>query len=315
VSLINLIPMTKPIKTRKNQYLGVNPHLQSFLQTPGSEETGLSLWPSFHSNHVSHIADFLNEVLPSNYIAYAEQSLQIRTEDIDLQYGRTRKPEPDITIYRHSAAVRPLATAEAAIDNVPFSAVLDDTLDLSEDFVKAVLIREVQIDERLGQVITRIELLLPSNKPGGAGYEAYRKGRNDALYSHIPLVELDYLHESPPPVMKYPIYPYHTGSHPYNIFVSDPRPSVHAGRLTAYGFDVDAPFPEVILPLAGSETLPFDFGTVYQHTYLRGRRGQSVDYTQPPVRFETYSAADQERIKNRMAAIAEAYARGDDLEA
>lgn len=144
-----------PIKTLKNHYRGVNPHLQSLLQTPGSEDEGLSLWPSFHSRHVTHIADFLMEVLPPGYAAYAEQSLQTRAADVEAE-----------------------------------------TVDLTEDVVKAVMIREVRQDARLGRVVTRIELLSPSNKPGHVGYEAYRKARNDALYSRAPLIELDYLHES-----------------------------------------------------------------------------------------------------------------------
>jgi hypothetical protein len=154
---------------------------------------------------------------------------------------------------------------------------LDDTLDLTEDFVKAVVIREVREDPRLGRVVARIELLSPSNKPGHVGYEAYRKARNDALYSRVPLIELDYLHESPPTAMNYPIYPHQPRSHPYSVLISDPRPSVSQGRFLAHGLDVDASFPAIQIPLLGDEMLEFDFGEVYHYTYRRAKWGTMVD--------------------------------------
>jgi hypothetical protein len=303
--------LDEPIRTVVNQYRGINPHLNGALQTPGSEELGLSIWPGFHSRHVTHIADFLTEQLPPHYIAQAEQSLQILTEDIEAEL-RSRKPRPDITIYGEAPAHAPTMVAVER-----GSIALDDTLDLSEDFVTAVVIRDIREDDRLGKIVARIELLSPSNKPDHASYEFYRKARNDALYSRIPLIELDYLHESPPTPMRYPIYPKQPGSHPYNIFVSDPRPSVSEGRFVPYGFDVDDSFPMVVIPLSGDETLKFDFGAVYQYTYKRGRWGMwlnLVDYSQPPLRLHTYSEADQERIRRRMATIADAHSRGLDLE-
>jgi hypothetical protein len=89
---------------------------------------------------------------------------------------------------------------------------------------------------------------------------------------------------------------------------------VSKGHFLAHRFDVDVPFPEISIPLLGEQRLAFDFGVVYKHTYRFGPWGTFIDYTQLPARFETYSPADQARIQNRMAVIAEAHARGDDLE-
>jgi hypothetical protein len=301
------------IKTLKNLYKGINPHLNSELQTPGSEEAGLSLWPGFHSAHVVDISNTLNTLLPTGYYAVTEQALQIRAEDIEAEFrSRSQKPQPDVALYATSA--RGIMTAVPMIEaEAPYDLLLDETLDLSEDFLTAIVIR----DARQGDAVARIELLSPSNKPGHVGYEHYRQNRNHALYSKIPLIELDYLHESPPTVMKYPVYPGQNGSHAYNIFVSDPRPSVKQGHFKPYFFDVDESFPLVDIPLLGEEKLTFDFDAVYQQTYRTGRWGMRpffVDYTLLPARFHTYSTDDQMRIRRRWKAIAEADARGDDLE-
>jgi hypothetical protein len=260
------------IKLAKNPYRGINPHLNSALQTPGSDENGPSAWHTFHVSNIALIADYLNETLPPDYVARLEPSLQPKVADA------------------------------LSVEDVML------TLDPEEDFISAVVIHRAGDDPWFGPVVTRIELLSPTNKPGSTGYLAYRRGRNEALRSGVSLVELDYLHETPPPLRKVPVYPHEPHSHAYRIFINDPRPSIAHGRVMAYGFDVDGAFPLIYIPLAGEETLPFDFGKVYQHTFERGCwgiYGDVVDYERYPVRFETYSAADQKRVTARMAQVAQ----------
>ncbi len=285
----------------ENPYQGVNAHLNSELQTPGSRQAGRSSWPSFHADHTTYITQFLNAKLPPMYIARTEESLQIRVQDDLFGPPRVSAPEPDITIYqRTSTQTGGMSDAAAA---TPVALAIDETLDLTEDFLRAVVIREVSQNERWGQVVTLIELLSPTNKPGHVGYELYRRKRNEFLYSNLPLIELDYLHESPPPLLNYPVYPYEANSHPYHIFVNDPRPTLETGQVLAYRFDVDQPFPQVTIPLSGDDTLQFDFGAIYQHTFSVGRWGESLNYSAPPPRFETYHPADRVRIEAVMARV------------
>jgi hypothetical protein len=89
---------------------------------------------------------------------------------------------------------------------------------------------------------TRIELLSPSNKQG-EGYIQYREKRYAALKSVVALVELDFLHESPPVVKGLPLYPTEPESYAYNITVSDPTPSFEVGTASTYAFGVDTPIP------------------------------------------------------------------------
>jgi hypothetical protein len=265
--------MNDKIISLANQFCGVNPHLNSILQTPSSEDAGLTMWPSFHIRHVVHIADYLNQVMASNYVAHIGRSLQIREEGLE-----------------------------------------DETIDPEEDFVKAGLIWRDNGNSQAPQLIARIEVLSPSNKPGRTGFRTYQQGRLEVLAKGVILIELDYIHESPPHVLRVPAYPADPGSYPYRIFVCTPQPSLEHGRVELYSFRIDDPLPVVSVPLSGDSIVQLDMDSVYNHTFKSGRWGYHVNYSQPPIRFHTYSEADQARIQQRMATIADARARGLDLE-
>ncbi|MBC8098126.1 MAG: DUF4058 family protein [Armatimonadetes bacterium] len=160
------------------------------------------------------------------------------------------------------------------------------------------------VHQTLGAPITRLELLSPINK-SGRGRESYIDKRELALRGGLPLVELDYLHETPPPLRKLPNYRRgDPNAYPYLVIVSDPRPALALGQTEVYGFAVDAPAPTVSIPLAGADRLMFDFDAVYQHTFASlPAYAQRVDYERLPDRFETYQPADQARILHQMRTI------------
>jgi hypothetical protein len=104
------------------------------------------------------------------------------------------------------------------------------------------------------------------------------------------------------------------GGHPYRIVILDPRPDLKEGWGMPYEFDVDEPLPLVTIPLNAGDQLEFDFGAVYQKVFLESFYGDEVDYSQLPMAFEHYSAADQGRIVHRLATVLEAAEQGLDLE-
>lgn len=70
----------------------------------------------------------------------------------------------------------------------------------------------------------------------------------------------------------------------------------------------------ISVPLSNPDLIQLNLQQVYDETYQLGRWGiyrDLVDYAQLPARFHTYSPADQERIHQRMAMIAEAHGRGE----
>ncbi len=302
------------IQSRKNQYLGINAHLNSFLQNVESK------WEGFHGNYIVYLTTALNNNLPIQYEAHNERSLQIR-EHLpmdDYDEGQTRRPKPDVTIVE-SNPTRPRSQYSSPVSSIgELTAPVVETMDYDpENFLAAVIIREVVEGDLIGRPVVRIELLSPTNKPPGKGYEIYRDKRNAALSSKMPLIEIDFLHQSPPVMINLPSYADHEpNAYPYSITVSDPRPSVQTGLAHHYLFSVDTALPLIDIPLDHGEVLKqFDFGAVYNTVFETMRPyHRYTDYEQLPLHFETYSQNDQERVQRRMAAIRRAVENNLDLD-
>lgn len=92
-------------------------------------------------------------MLPDGYIAFSEQSLQVRTELDDV----TKRPRPDVTVFEQSGA-KPVASQSTAVAPT-WQAEIADTV-VAEEYHTAVVIREMQEQGKLGKVVTRIELLV-----------------------------------------------------------------------------------------------------------------------------------------------------------
>jgi Protein of unknown function (DUF4058) len=279
---------------RKNQYRGVNAHLQSFFQNHGG-------WPSFHGRYIIYLSDMISDRLPPGYLVDAEQSLQIREFHPDTG-ERIRRPEPDVGIYELNPQVSTKVSSTSSDTVATLTQPIIETLEFNEDlYYLALMVYEVVADAVLGRPIMRIEVLSPSNKPGGDGYSLYQEKRYMTLKSGLRLVEIDFLHETRSPVKGLPRYPRQPDSHPYRITVSDPTPTFETGLAKTSGFDVDQPIPMIALPLSSENSIEIDFGAVYNRVFESLEAySVRVDYEQLPDRFEAYSPADQERIRQVM---------------
>jgi Protein of unknown function (DUF4058) len=309
--------MSDPVRSIRNQYLGINAHLHSFWQAVGG-------WSRFHTNHISDLLRTLRPVLlPMGYDADIEPSLQIRRVD---DSGPDLRPESDVTIYdldpararlsRHAPSAASVAELVLPIPEALFGEPL------SEKEYGAIGIYEYapgKLDR--GEPIAWIELLSPSNKPGGRDAREYFDNRLAVLESGLVFIEIDYLHESPSTLRGLPSYRPHRGqpgddrARAYRIAVIDPRPDLRRGLVHAHEFGVDVPIPTVAIPLSGDDSLPFDFGQPYRKTIEETLYGlQLVNYRELPMNFDHYSREDQRQIVLRMLATVEAGRDGHDLE-
>ncbi|RMF77508.1 MAG: DUF4058 family protein, partial [Chloroflexi bacterium] len=269
------------IRSRRNQYRGINAHLHSYLQqSPGR-------WESFHAEHIADLRRAIDAVLPAGYYVLSEQSLQL----MEIVAGIPERPtrtKLDVGIYQGQeyAAQRPIATGVVAEPTDTFTVAATLTAD---DYFQSVVIYQQTADDDL-QPVTRIELLSLANKPPGSHALTYAIKRSETLKSGINLIELDYLHERRSPIAVLPSYPDgDADAYPYMILVSNPHPTIETGQTQLYGFHVDDTLPTISIPLAENDVVTFDFDAVYQTTFFDNRYygERVVDYATEPVNFET----------------------------
>lgn len=284
-----------PIHSRRNEYLGVNAHLHSYFQNRAD-------WESFHTDHITDLARAINAQLPPGYIVLSERSMQIR--EFTLDTIRWRKPDIRIYADQPSDTLKNPLSFNAGVATRTHHVI--DTLDAEEDlYFSSVMIYETLEDADARRAVTHIELLSPANKIG-TNRRAYLQKRREALQAGLNLVEIDYLHQTEPIARNIPSYPQRDPeATAYTILVSQPHPTFEEGPAITYGFGVDIPIPVIEIPLAQEQAIQVDFGAPYHQTF-NGLLAFSafVDYAELPLNFDTYSPADQERIRQRMNAVA-----------
>jgi hypothetical protein len=267
----------RPVRSRKNQYIGINAHLHSLLQAN-------SKWISFHTRHITHLADALTDQLePMGYVVDVEVSLQVRQAADFLL-----RPRADVLIYDPLPTRSPPSSEmrSARGEWIPLPELFAER-DYSEKPYRAITISS----EDSGEPVVWIELLSPSNKGDSADAESYRAKRMSLLVGGLVFVEIDYLHETPPtfegihtyhPLPGRPSFP---DAHPYQIVIADPRPKLEKGRAQKPGFDVDESIPTLDIPLNAEDVLTFDFDAPYQETFEKTRFGKKIDYAELPLNF------------------------------
>lgn len=302
------------VRSRKNQYQGINAHLHSQWQASGG-------WNQFHVNHIADITRLMRaDLYPMGYTARTEQSVQIRRIA-----GPDSTARADVLIIDDDA-LRFYPPIHAPTGNThELVAPLPQALGLSTEdleYHQAVGIYRLELlPQEQSEPVAWLELLSPSNKPGGQDWRNYRRKRQELLQAGMVFVELDYLHESSPTLDIVSDYrtrlkrPPEAGSHPYRIAVIDPHPEFAQGQARVRQFDVDAPLPVVDIPLDSQHHLTFDFNTAYCKTFDEMLYGNEVDYGLLPLQFDRYAEADQARILSRMLTILKGFQAGHDLEA
>ncbi|MDZ4672400.1 MAG: DUF4058 family protein [Phototrophicales bacterium] len=257
---------------QKNPFIGINPYINSWLQTP-SDADGLAGWGAFHAAHVVVMAEVLQEALPEHYVAFAEQSIQ-----------------------------------STILQNAPVPTMVFD-LDELDDFpepIKRVVIREFR-EGRVGKPVTAIELLSPTNKLPKSDYYLYQRKRQEVLASGVSLAEVDYLHESRPILPQIPQYSDQPNSHPYYVLVTDVRHTQPRKTVNVFAFGINEMIPHVPIPLIGDDWAMFDLGRAYALTIRRGAWGRLIDLmignNLHTAQFESYHPKDQAWILSQMKGI------------
>ncbi len=301
-----------PIRSAVNQYLGANAHFLSYCQS--ADKTKRKRWEGFHDAYIHDIQRVLSTALePYGYAVDNTTSLQVREYDPEANRGVDRfHPErSDLGIFHDPIPDFSYSTPtnDRLITPGVLTLPIPDTFRLGEtEFFHALAVRDIQQTDDFNKIVAWIELLSPSNKPGGADARDYLNKRLTLVAAEIPLVEIDLLHKQAPVIAGIPLYRPGRGqvadAKPYSITVTDPRPAASSGGYTrVFSFAVDEPFPMIPVPLLGELNHPFDFGVPFNQTFALAVHHRLVDYEQLPEDFDSYQSRDQAAIQVRMRTV------------
>lgn len=293
------------LRSKTNPYPGINIHLNSYLQSDQGD------WVSYHSSHIIHLRDYLDQQLPEHYYAVSEHGLQIGGFDAGTGIESRSRIRPDITIARETGEPRQSPSAGAQTSSPTGTLTLIDTLQDSEELIGLMIYHTSQNEDK-SRPVARIELLSPANKRGGAYHNEYSKKRRETLEAGLQLIEIDYLHSSHPVIRNLPSYTNEeNGAYPYIVLINDPRPTIEEAQIEYFAWHVNDPLPVIPIKLLGNDNVIIDLGHVYNRTYelIRFYHQNIIDYAEQPLNFDTYTETDQQKIMAMLSGIREQLGR------
>lgn len=235
------------------------PGMDPYLEQPG-------LWESVHTRLIVAIADALAPIVKPRYRVEVEQRayLAVLSPDDMILAGI-----PDVLVY--DAPQQAQASTAAGVTKSPAEVEVPAAEQITERYL---VVRRVSDRE----VVTVIELLLPSNKLTRPGREQYEEKRIKVLGSRTHLVEIDLLRAGEPLAMW---RQGQTVDSDYRVLVSRAwqRP-----RAEAYVFSVRDPIPDIPIPLRQGEGEPIlPLNQLLHELYDRAGYDLEIDYTRAPL--------------------------------
>jgi hypothetical protein len=152
--------------TTANPFPGMNPFIEQ-------------QWRDAHTMLISYLRDHLQERLPTDLVARAEEAAVTLGHD-----PKTRAYRPDVQI-REPGALKETASATAA---PPLSETAADPIRV---FVDEEIERWIEILDTMGRLVTVLELLSPSNKLESTERDRYLRKRQTFIQGGANLVEID----------------------------------------------------------------------------------------------------------------------------
>jgi hypothetical protein len=233
-------------------------------------------WEDFHLDLIADIKRALAAGLPGHYTLQAGERAYVVLGGPD---GKEGKPfQPDVVIgYTPPPAQRKSpgesSESEADADSLPMRAFIANQH--RESFL------EIYREGPEGYLVTRIEVLSPSNKRrGSVGWDLYLGKRRELLLGEANFVEIDLLRGGQRMPMLDP-WP----ESPYTLLVARRERAPYCRVWRAH---FQRRLPVIPVPLARPEPtapldadLSLDLQPLIEGIYARSRYGRHIDYTRP----------------------------------
>lgn len=278
----------------KELLLSPFPGMDPYLEAP-------DIWPDFHDRLATTLSAMLNVQLPAPYYA----RLQKRPElGIVLGAGTLQRIIPDVTILRHPqpemqpAAGTTAGVGVAVLDRPRTEATAGVEVRIHTDPFQHRFV-EIRDAGRGHKLVTRIEIVSPSNKHPGPDRRAYETKQRDVLNSDANLIELDLL-RSGRRLLPYPdlVAAVDTLAPDYLVLLN--RSALRQGNwmdYTLYPIRLREPLPCIPVPLTGQDPdVLLDLQVAVNRVYREGPYARAVDYSgepEPPLSEADVAWADE----------------------
>ena len=248
----------------KSPFPGMNPYLQRH-------------WPDVHVTLIGHCRDALNDLLPPDLIARAEQQVGIGgDEDVG---ERPTRATPDVRVWQPSSdaesddgGVAVMAAPPPRVKVAPMRLRLD-----SPRKRRWLEIREADG----GRLVTVVEFLSPANKRGRGRREFVRK-RNRLLRGRVNVVEIDLTRGGPWRRLFGGMSLPAAAAATYRVAIFVPA---RGGRFVPWlhPMPLREPLAEITIPLRRKEPpVKLALQPLVDRAYHGGRYGRTTDYAKPP---------------------------------
>jgi hypothetical protein len=240
------------------------PGMDPYLEDPAR-------WPDVHQSLITYIRDALQPLVRPRYNArmgervYTTDMAHTLYPDVML----TQRPLRE-TATRPSSAVA--LKDPASTPDTPVILTLEPA-ELREPFVEIVHAAD-------DEVVTAIEVLSPTNKTPGEGYQRYRRKQQDLLSSDTHLVEIDLLAAGQHAVA----FPGAAlNSLPQHRYLASVRRAPERYRFEIYAIPLTSRLPRVRIPLrAPDPDVTLELQPVLRQCYDNGGYADLIDYRKPP---------------------------------
>jgi hypothetical protein len=231
-----------------------------------------ALWPSPHQRLITYIADELNVVLPSHYVANIGERLYVVQAE--------RSIFPDVFVRElPTAPVRQAPSGRGAAVTVasdPAWEFIVQPVEMREVFIEIHSLRDAR------RVITVMEVVSPANKAAGSdGRRLYLEKQREVLASETHLVEIDLLRQGEHTVAAPRAMLAAEGDWDYLVCL---RRWGQPERLTVWAFTLRQRLPRILVPLAGDDPdVVLDLQALFDRCYDAGAYARQIDYSSEPA--------------------------------